>query len=109
MEKKKKFNNKKSYNEALEIVYDFHKMCFETILAYLQENGDIDVREEEWSFEFLEYEGVFDVEEIKLNENKTDFYLSCRDCEGNYFCADWITINHDMIITELLMGLVLDK
>ena len=106
----KKFNTYKQYAQAIEKVYKFHQKCYQTILTYLQEHGDIELSEEEqkdWRFVFLNMEGVYRTTAIRLTEDKKDFYLDCISESGDKYVIDWVTINHDMIITEMLMELIL--
>jgi len=107
-----KFDYFKEYEYALESVYTFHKKCYQTILTYLQEHGDIELSEEEqrdWLFSFLDMEGNYQTTAIRLTEDKKDFYLDCISESGDKYAIDWLTINHDMIITETLMSLIFDK
>ena len=108
-----KFNTYNQYSQAIVKVYKFHQKCYQTILAYLQEHGDIELSEEEqrdWLFVFLEMEGSYFTSAIRLDENKQDFYLDCISAEnGDKYKITWVNINHDMIITEMLMELVLNK
>lgn len=102
---KKVFESKASFNRSLNSVYKFHEKCFETILKYLQENGDIELDEEErdeWCFCFLDVEGYYKISAIRITEDGNGFYL---DSGGTHFY--WDDINHDMIITEMLMDKVL--
>lgn len=102
---KKVFNNYEDYQENLSNVYKFFQDCYETILSYLKDNGDIELGEEElyqWKFDFLAIEGTKQIVAIRLGKEKWDFYL--EDEEG--LKIYWEDINHDLIITEMLMDKV---
>lgn len=98
------FTNKKKYLEALEAVYAFHGQVFETVVALLKRKGDIELKRG-IKFSFLEMDGVYTVHAVRLDDNKRDFYLEATSESGDEYKIDWEQINHDMIITEWLMGL----
>ncbi len=103
------FKNGETYSSELEMVYNFHEKVFNTIVNYLKEHGDIVIPKDEkrdWRFCFLDMEGTYHVKAIRLDENKRDFYLETISDSGDKYNIDWITINHDMVIEEMLMGLV---
>ena len=104
----KKFKTVKDFNDAIEVVYNFHRMCYNTILSYLQKNGDIIIDDEEkerdFNFEFLEYEGNYLVDAIRLTEDKNDFYLDCTSESGDSYYIDWNDINQDMVIEQMIMN-----
>lgn len=100
------FESKASYKRSANSVYRFYAKCFDTIVKYLQEHGDIEIKKEEngeWLFCFLDYIGNYPISAIRLTEDRRDFYL---DSYGNdkFF---WDDINHDMIIIEMIMDKVL--
>lgn len=106
----KVFKNEKEYNSALEIAYNFHKIVYNTILKYLQENGDIEIPEDwqdEYRYEYLEYDGTFTTTAIRLSKDGDDFYLEAEsDEDGGTYHFWWDDVNNDMIIEEHLMGII---
>ena len=108
---KEKFNDRESYRRELESVYSFHRKVYDTVLNYLKEHGDRvitdeDNRPDEWRFAFLEMEGSYEVTAVRLSEDGKDFYLDTTSESGDVYHIDWSMINHDMVITEMLMDLV---
>lgn len=108
------FDNRRAYMRAENSVYRFHQRVYNTVLAWLQEHGDRVITEEDnkptpWIFCFLGVEGNFEVKAVRLTDNKKDFYLDAVDEDGRGRSFDWSDINHDMIIVEMLMGLVYNK
>ena len=108
------FDNRRAYGRAENNVYRFHQRVYNTVLAWLQEHGDRIITEEDnkpdpWKFCFLGVEGSFEVKAVRLTDNKKDFYLDTTDEDGHGRSFDWSDINHDMIIVEMLMGLVFNK
>lgn len=101
---KKTFTSKKKYLEALDMVYNFHRQVYYTVLALLKRKGDI-VLKRGIKFCFLEMEGDYTVHAVRLTDDKRSFYLDVTSHDGNEYKIDWPQINHDMIITEWLMGL----
>jgi len=100
----KTFTDKKKYMEALDAVYDFHEQVHETVLALLRRKGDIELKRG-IKFSFLEMEGTYTVHAVRLTDNRKDFYLETTSESGDVYQIDWPQINHDMIVTEWLMGL----
>ena len=101
----KKFQTLNAFQEKLSSVYSFFYECFNTIIAKLQEKGDIELTEDEqedFKFTFLDVDGIYTVKAIRL-VSETSFYLDTVDYDGNKYQADWTDINHDLIITEMLM------
>ena len=110
----KKFMDGASYRRELNRVYNFHQRVYETVLAWLQEHGDRIITDEDnkpdpWVFCFLDMEGQYTVNAVRLTENGEDFYLDTTSESGDNYSIDWSAINHDMIIVEMLMGLVFNK
>ena len=100
----KTFRNKKDYRKALDAVYCFHEQVHETVLALLRRKGDIELKRG-IKFSFLEMEGTYTVHAVRLTDNRKDFYLETTSESGDTYHIDWPQINHDMIVTEWLMGL----
>lgn len=100
----KKFTSKKEYEAELNAVYAFHGRVFETVLALLRRKGDA-VLKRGIRFSFIEMEGVYTVNAVRLSGDGKEFYLVATGNSGNEYTIDWEQINHDMIITEWLMGL----
>lgn len=104
------FKTKSEFDNAIDIVYHFHSMCYETILKYLQEHGDIEIPEEwqdEYRYEYLDLEGVYKTIAIRLTDDKKNFYLeTTNEDDGSSYDIHWDDINHDMIITEQLMDII---
>ena len=98
------FSSKKKYQQALDMVYTFHARVHSTIVALLREHGDF-VLKRGIKFVFLEMEGSYTVKAVRLTEDGKDFYLDVTSEDGEDCTVDWPNINHDMIITEWLMGL----
>ena len=110
----KLFTSKENYNKELDVVYNFHKKVFNTILAYLKKHGDRIITEkdnhpERWKFCFLDVDGNYEVNAVRLTEDGNGFYLDTTDEDGNAYQAYWDSINLDMCIEEMLMGLVFGK
>ena len=101
---KKIFTSKKKYLEVLDMVYNFHGQVFETVLALLRRKGDAVLKRKE-RFCFLDMGGTYTVNAVRLTDNHKEFYLDCESESGDEYKIDWEQINHDMIITEWLMGL----
>lgn len=98
------FSTKKKYQQALDMVYTFHARVHSTIVKLLRKNGDIELKRGV-KFSFLEMPGTYVVHAVRLTDNGKDFYLRACDENGDWYKIDWPQINHDMIITEWLMGL----
>ncbi len=98
------FSSKKKYQQALDMVYTFHARVHSTIVDLLRGHGDY-VLKRGIKFSFLEMPGTYTVTAVRLDESGKDFYLEATDEDGNEQTIDWPAINHDMIITEWLMGL----
>lgn len=108
---KETFNSGESFRQALNSVYAFHVKAYNTILAYLQEHGDYVIADKEdnpdgWNFCFLEMEGSYMVDAVRLDKSGNDFYLDTTSDSGDRYAVDWTTINHDMVIVSMLMGIV---
>lgn len=109
----KRFTSEKEYKQELDKVYDFFVRVHETVIAYLKKHGDRVITEEDnkperWCFCFLDYEGTYDVKAIRLEEDGKNFYLDTVSKSGDQYAIDWTTINHDMIIIEMLMDLIFE-
>ena len=100
----KKFTKKEEFYKSLEMVYDFHEQAYNTIVDLLKKKGDIELQDP-ISFCFLDMEGNYDVEAVRLNDKKDDFYLEATSESGDKYKLYREEINYDMIITEWLMGL----
>ena len=103
-----KFNNLEQFNKEFEIVNDFHKKVFNTILEHLKKHGDITIPEEdedEYMFCYLDKDGTFLTIAVRL-ESETSFYLDTEDEDGDKCKIYWEDINRDMIIEEKLIELV---
>lgn len=100
----KKFTSKKEYEAELNAAYAFHGRAFETVLALLRRKGDA-VLKRKVRFCFLDMEGTYTVNAVRLTEDRKEFYLDCESESGDEYRIEWWQINHDMIITEWLMGL----
>lgn len=108
------FNGRRAYKRAENNVYCFHQRVYNTVLAWLQGHGDRIITEDDnkpepWRFCFLDMEGRFEIKAVRLTDSKKDFYLDAVDEDGRGRAFDWSDINHDMIIVEMLMGLVFNK
>lgn len=104
----KTFITLEQFNEEYEIVNDFHKKVFNTILNHLKEHGDIIIPEEdedEYKFCYLDKDGSFLTIAVRL-ESETSFYLDTEDKYGEQYKIYWDDINRDMIIEEKLIELV---
>lgn len=113
MNTKKSFRNKKEFDNALDAVYHFHEIAYNTILKVLQKYGDIELTEQEqqdFTFCYLDWEGNYVTKAIRLDKtHKVDtFYLEAVSESGDEYQIEWDTINHDMIITEMLVYKVLE-
>ena len=100
---------KEEYEIALNAVHDFHTRCYETIKEYLEGHGKIEIDPDdydEWKFAFLEYENTMIVHEICMDDS--GIYLVCYTYNGDQYIVEWEQINNDMVITEMIMGLVYD-
>jgi len=94
------------YKIALNATHDFHTRCYETVREYLEGHGMIKIdpdQYDEWRFDFLEYDETMTVHEICLDD---DIYFVCYTYNGDQYIVDWCQINHDMVITEMIMDLV---
>jgi hypothetical protein len=100
----KKFTSKKEYEAELNAVYAFHCKVFRTVLALLRRKGD-EVLKRGIRFSFLEMDGIYTVNAVRLSDDGKEFYLEATGDSGDEYTIDWVQINHDMIITEWLMGL----
>lgn len=95
------------YKVAIDAVYNFHTRCYETVKEYLEGHGKIEIDPDaydEWKFDFLEYENTMIVHEISMDEDSV--YLVCYTYNDDQYIVDWCQINHDMVITEMIMDLV---
>lgn len=104
----KTFITLEQFNEEYEIVNDFHKKVFNTILNHLKKHGDITIPEEdedEYKFCYLDKDGTFLTLAVRL-ESETSFYLDTEDEDGHKYKIYWEDINRDMIIEEKLLELV---
>ena len=104
----KTFITLEQFNEEYEIVNDFHKKVFNTILNHLKKHGDITIPEEdedEYRFCYLDKDGTFLTLAVRL-ESETSFYLDTEDEDGDKCKIYWDDINRDMIIEEKLLELV---
>lgn len=104
----KTFITLEQFNEEYEIVNDFHKKVFNTILNHLKKHGDITIPEEdedEYKFCYLDKDGTFLTLAVRL-ESETSFYLDTEDEDGDKCKIYWDDINRDMIIEEKLLELV---
>lgn len=104
----KTFITLEQFNEEYEIVNDFHKKVFNTILNHLKKHGDITIPEEdedEYKFCYLDKDGTFLTLAVRL-ESETSFYLDTEDENGDKCKIYWDDINRDMIIEEKLLELV---
>lgn len=107
----KKFDNRRAYGRAENAVYRFHEKVYNTVLAWLQEHGDRIITDEdneldEWVFCFLDMEGTYRVNAVRLTDDRQDFYLDTTSQSGDTYAIHWDVINHDMIIENMLMGIV---
>ena len=106
----KVFKDKNDFGNALEMVYQFHQIAFNTISGVVQEYGDIELTEDEqedFNFCYLDMEGTYRTLAIrKYGDN--DFVLDTVSESGDKYIIDWEQINHDMIIEEMLVNKVLE-
>ena len=108
METNHKPYTQEEYKDALDAVYNFHTRCYETVKEYLENHGTIEIDPDdydEWRFDFLEYDETMTVDEICLDD---DVYLVCFTQNGDQYIVDWEQINHDMVVTEKIMGMIFD-
>lgn len=110
----KKFDNRRAYKRAENGVYRFHQRVYNTVLAWLQEHGDRIITEEDndpepWSFCFLDCDGSFEITAVRLTDDRKDFCLDAVSEDGYEHEFHWDDINHDMVIEDMLIGLVFNK
>ena len=109
METNKVFKDKNDFGNALEMVYHFHQIAFNTINDVIQEYGDIELTEDEqddFNFCYLEMEGTYKT--LAIRKEGINFVLDTVSESGDKYIIDWEQINHDMIIEEMLVNKVLD-
>ena len=109
METNKVFKDKNDFGNALEMVYQFHQIAFNTINGVVQEYGDIELTEDEqddFNFCYLEMEGVYKT--LAIRKEGINFVLDTVSESGDKYIIDWEQINHDMIIEEMLVNKVLE-
>jgi hypothetical protein len=110
MKTTKKFRDKNDFENALELVYQFHQIAFNTINNVIHTYGDIELNEdeqEEFNFSYLEMEGAYKTLAIR-KESDNDFVLDTVSESGDKYIIDWEQINHDMIIEEMLVNKALE-
>ena len=109
METNHKPYTQEEYKDALDAVYNFHTRCYETVSDYLKRHGKIEIDPEyydDWRFDFLEFEDTLTVHRI---EDINGPALVCNDLDGVEYIVDWEQINHDMVVTEKIMGMIFDS
>lgn len=102
----KKFKDKNDFENALELVYQFHQIVFNTINDIIHTYGDIELTEdeqEEFNFCYLDMEDTYKTLAIR-KDGDNDFILDTVSASGDKYAIDWEQINHDMTIEEMLLN-----
>ena len=102
------FKSKAEFEEESANVYNFFNQCYDTIRKYIEENGAIEIpedEEDEWRFSFLEL-GVCQVSSICIDCD--DICLKARNGNGRIDIF-WDDVNNDLTIVEMIMGKVLEE
>jgi len=104
---KKKFKNKKEFQDALSAVAKFKKASKETLIDILKENGDIDLSDEDISFNFIDYDGTYEINKICLRDN--DIKLDAVSWEnGDNYVFWWYEFEQDVEAVNILVCAVFD-
>ena len=106
----KTFKDKNDFENALELVYQFHQIAFNTINNVIHTYGDIELTEDEqedFNFSYLEMEDTYKTLAIR-KDGDNDFVLDTVSASGDKYIIDWEQINHDMIIEEMLVNKALE-
>ena len=104
------FKSLDEFQEEFSNVYNFFETCYDTIVSYLKEHGDVELTDEEkdeWIFSFLDKDGTFEVQALRLDEHG-DFYLDTLDKYADKVPFYVDSINHDFVITEMIMDKIFD-
>ena len=108
------YKTKKQLISAIGRVCKFHERVNNSIETLLKKTGDIEIDDDEkstFTFCFLDWEGGYEVQAIRLNPDKKNghWYLDCIDYDnGDRYEMGISEVNGDLIIEQMVFEKALE-